>query len=67
MAGVTLVGIVFTLIEMVSYVLIFGHVAYHDNNIATTVLHPSVIQKRNHVAMSENFFIFCYWRSWRIK
>jgi hypothetical protein len=52
MAGVTLVGIVFTLIEMVSYVLIFGHVAYHDNNIATTVLHPSVIQKRNHVAMS---------------
>jgi hypothetical protein len=52
MAGVTLVGIVFTLIEMVSYVLIFAHVAYHDNNIATTVLHPSVIQKRNHVAMS---------------
>ena len=47
LTGVSLAGIFCTMIELVSYALVFKHIAYHDNHVACHILQPEVIQRRN--------------------
>ena len=54
-------GILFTLIEFISYVLIFSHIAYHDNRVACNILHPDVIQRRNRSTTISMFGLLLCW------
>ena len=44
---VGIVGIILTIIEVLSYAIFFQHIAKHNETIASQVLEPSVIKKRN--------------------
>ncbi len=42
-----IVGACFSLIEIISYMLLYSHIYKHDNSIAATILDPSIIRMRN--------------------
>jgi hypothetical protein len=61
LTGVSIIGLLFTIIEMATYIVFFCHIAYHDNRIAINVLQPSVIQKRNSVNAISMVGLFTTW------
>lgn len=57
----TITGIIFTLIEIISYIILFTHITHHNNNIAINILQPSVIEKRNASNAISLFGLFISW------
>jgi hypothetical protein len=45
--GVALFGVVVTLVEVYSFVILFHHIYKHNNHVAINILSPSVVQQRN--------------------
>jgi hypothetical protein len=45
--GVALFGVVVTLLEVYSFVILFHHLYNHNNRVAINILSPSVVQQRN--------------------
>ena len=43
LSGISIVGIIFTLIEMASYVILFKHIADHNNNVAAAILQGPIL------------------------
>lgn len=40
-------GIIATILEVSVYITFFHHISSHNNNIASTILQPSIIKQRN--------------------
>ena len=54
-------GIIFTLIEILCYIIIFHHIFHHNTNIAAVVLSEKVIKQRNRTNAISFFGQFVAW------
>ena len=45
--GFSTLGVTLTLLEIFSYIILFHHIKCHNNDVASNVLAPAVIQQRN--------------------
>jgi len=59
--AVTVSGVFLTTVELISYAILFHHIADHDNNIAASILQQSVIDKRNRSNAISLFGLFLTW------
>ena len=61
MVLIAVLGIIFTLMEMFSYIIFFLHLTNHNMNIAAPILNPSVIKHRNETNAITMLGLFACW------
>jgi hypothetical protein len=45
--GLSSIGIIYTMLEIISYAILFYHMNQHNNKVASSVVKPSVVKQRN--------------------
>ena len=45
--GFSSIGIIYTMLEIISYAILFYHMNQHNNKVASSVVKPSVVKQRN--------------------